>query len=186
MSHARGQNRRRVLVLGFCLPFIISNLIQQACATELVNTMFTDLQLPSGEVLLVVDGAINRVNVANEAHLDIGIIQSLPHHSLRTTTSVTDGVRQFDGFLMRDLLYFLLAEGEVVTAHALNNYRVDIPISDFHDYDVLLATHMDGERLLPSGKGPFWIIYPRDTWRQLQDIRYDYRWVWQLHRLTIK
>lgn len=186
MSHARGQNRRWVLVLGFCLPFIISNLIQQACATELVNTMFTDLQLPSGEVLLVVDGAINRVNVANEAHLDIGIIQSLPHHSLRTTTSVTDGVRQFDGFLMRDLLHFLLAEGEVVTAHALNNYRVDIPISDFHDYDVLLATHMDGERLLPSGKGPLWIIYPRDTWRQLQDIRYDYRWVWQLHRLTIK
>lgn len=186
MSHTRGQNRRWILVLGFCFIFITPNLIQHAFATEPVNSMFSDLPLPSGEVLLVVDGAINRVNVGNEAHLDIGIIQRLPHHSLRTTTSVTDGVRQFDGFLMRDLLHLLSAEGEVVMAHALNNYRVEIPISDFHDYDVLLATHMDGERLLSSTKGPFWIIYPRDTWRQLQDIRYDYRWVWQLHRLTIK
>jgi len=45
---------------------------------------------------------------------------------------------------------------------------------------------MDGERLLPSGKGPFWIVYPRNDVRQLQDIRYDYRWVWQLHQLTVK
>jgi hypothetical protein len=160
--------------------------MQQVRASDTVNMKSASLPLPFQEVLLVVDGAINRANVLGQAHLDIGILQGLPSHRLRTTTAVTDGVRQFDGFLVRDLLSLLQAEGKVVTALALNNYSVDIPMIDFHEYDVLLATHMDGERLLSSGKGPFWIVYPRDDWRQLQDIRYDYRWVWQLHRLTVK
>lgn len=144
------------------------------------------LAQPTTEVLLVIDGAIQHHNAPGEARLDLNIIRSLPAHSLHTTTAVTDGVRRFDGILVRDLLQMVGAHGNLIEARALNNYNVDIPIADFHDYDVLLATHMDGERLLPSGKGPFWIVYPRDDWRQLQDIRYDYRWVWQLHRITVK
>jgi hypothetical protein len=45
---------------------------------------------------------------------------------------------------------------------------------------------MDGERLLPRDKGPIWIVYPRDDFPELTDIRYDYRWVWQLTRLEIR
>jgi hypothetical protein len=186
MQHTMRQNRQWILILGLWSFFTTLNLIQQAFANEAVNRIPTNLPPPSGEVLLIVNGSINRTNVSGEAHLDNAIIQRLPQHRLQTTTSVTDGIRQFDGFLLRDLLNLVLAEGDMVTAKALNNYRIDIPISDFYDYDVLVATHMDGERLLPSGKGPFWIIYPRDAWPQLQDIRYDYRWVWQLHRLTVK
>lgn len=144
------------------------------------------LRPPTSEVLLVIDGAIQHHNAPGEARLDLDIIHSLPALSLHTTTAVTDGVRRFDGVLVRDLLQLVGAHGKLIEARALNNYNVDIPVADFHDYDVLLATHMDGERLLPSGKGPFWIVYPRDDWRQLQDIRYDYRWVWQLHRITVK
>lgn len=186
MRHTIEQIGQWTLILGLWLFFYAIGFTQPALALEATNTRSASLPLPSGEVLLVVDGLINRTNILDEAHLDLKIIQSLSHHSLSTSTSVTDGVKKFDGVLMRDLLNLLSAEGEIVTARALNDYHVDIPISDFHKYDVLLATHMDGKRLLPSGKGPFWIVYPRDKWRQLQDIRYDYRWVWQLHRLTIK
>lgn len=177
---------RWALMSGLLVVFVALSAMRDACAFGETGIDFGDFPSPSGEILLVIDGAINRSNAAGGAHLDIEIIQGLPAHGLRTTTAVTDGVRQFDGFLMRDVLNLVGAQGQVVRAQALNNYSVDIPIADFHDYDVLLATHMDGERLLPSGKGPFWIVYPRDDWRQLQDIRYDYRWVWQLHRLTVK
>ena len=78
------------------------------------------------------------------------------------------------------------ADGKTVTASALNDYTIDIPMEDFVRYDVLVATHMNGERLQPSDKGPFWIVYPRDGHSDLQDIRYDYRWVWQLIQLKIK
>lgn len=186
MQRTMGQIQQWVLISGLLVLFIVLGVVQQARGSDAINSKRLTLPLPSGEVILVVDGLISRGNTLGEAHLDLGIIQGLPSHSLHTTTAVTDGVSQFEGVLMRDLLDLLYAEGKTVTAQALNNYSVDIPISDFHEYDVLLATHMDGERLLPSGKGPLWIVYPRDDWRQLQDIRYDYRWVWQLHLLTVK
>lgn len=144
------------------------------------------LALPEGPVILVVAGNIARVNIEDEAHFDELMLQALPTHTLHTHTVVTDGTHRFDGVLMRDLLSHVGAQGETVRALALNSYSLDIPVRDFHEFDVLLATHMDGQRLRSHNKGPLWIIYPRDQHRKLQDIRYDYRWVWQLHRLTVQ
>jgi hypothetical protein len=125
-------------------------------------------------------------NVDDEAHLDADMLETLPRHELETSTSVTDGVNHFEGFLMRDLLEWVGAEGETAAALALNDYLIEIPLADFHDYDVLVADTMDGEALTPRDKGPLWIVYPRDDHLELQDIRYDYRWVWQLYQLEIQ
>ncbi len=144
------------------------------------------LPSPEGEVKLIVSGQIAETNQGGEAHLDLDLLQTLPRHELSTSTSVTDGVNHFEGFLMRDLLEWLGASGETAVAIALNDYIVEIPLQDFYDYDVILATHMDGQRLTRRDKGPLWIVYPRDDHAELQDIRYDYRWVWQLHRLEIE
>ncbi|NYT62589.1 molybdopterin-dependent oxidoreductase [Alcaligenaceae bacterium] len=144
------------------------------------------LQAPAGTALLIVSGAIEKFNQGGEAHFDRAMLEQLPSHEISTTTSVTDGVSHFKGPLLRDVLQQVGAKGTMVQAQGLNNYVVDIPISDFYDFDVLLALYQDGKQLEPSGKGPLWIVYPRDQWRRLQDIRYDYRWVWQLHRLDVK
>jgi len=141
---------------------------------------------PVGEILLTVSGNIRNGNAAGIAAFDESILRTLPRHSIETTTVVTDGVRRFEGFLMRDLLAMVGAQGRTVTASALNDYVIDIPIEDFRRFDVLVATHMDGVRLQPRDKGPFWIVYPRDAHDELRDIRYDYRWVWQLMRLDVK
>lgn len=141
---------------------------------------------PEGEIVLTITGQIAHANNGDSALFDEAMLAALPSASLETTTVVTDGVRQFDGFLMRDLLTLVGADGETVSATALNDYIIDIPMEDFERFDVLVATHMDGQRLLPSDKGPLWIVYPRDDHAQLQDIRYDYRWVWQLVRLKVE
>jgi len=141
---------------------------------------------PGGTVLLTVAGNIGNANQADVAALDESALRMLPRHAIETATVVTDGVRRFEGFLMRDLLEMVGAQGRVVRASALNDYVIDIPMQDFQRFDVLVATHMDGVRLLPRDKGPFWIVYPRDAHEELQDIRYDYRWVWQLIRLEVK
>lgn len=141
---------------------------------------------PEGEIVLTITGQIARANNGDSAVFDEAMLAALPSASLETTTVVTDGVRQFDGFLMRDLLALVGAEGETLAATALNDYIIDIPMEDFERFDVLVATHMDGERLLPSDKGPLWIVYPRDDHTELQDMRYDYRWVWQLVRLKVE
>lgn len=141
---------------------------------------------PSGEVVLTIGGAINVTNADGEAQLDAEMLASLPRHQMTTHTSVTDGPQAFEGFLARDLFEAVGAEGSEVTALALNDYRVTIPMTDVETYDVLMADTMNGERLTRRDKGPLWIVYPRDDHRALQDIRYDYRWVWQLYRLEIE
>ncbi|WP_229738078.1 molybdopterin-dependent oxidoreductase [Sinisalibacter lacisalsi] len=136
----------------------------------------------AGEVLLTVTGRVAEAPV----ELTRADLEALPQRSLITATTVTDGRPEFEGFLMRDLLEHLGAEGDSVVALALNDYRAEIPVSDFEDYDVLGALTMDGAQLSPRDKGPVWIVYPRDDHRELQDIRYDMRWVWQLVSLHVK
>lgn len=147
-----------------------------------------NLDLPTGPVVLVVTGNIQKTNIGVAAHFDMDMLFDLPKHTLYTSTLVTDGVKRFDGVWVRDLLDLLnpLDKTTIVVASALNDYAVSIPLTDFYDYDVLLATHMDGVQLLPTDKGPLWIVYPRDSLRKLQDIRYDYRWVWQLNHLDLR
>jgi hypothetical protein len=142
----------------------------------------TDLRAEA--VILTVTGSIDAVN--NPAEYTEAQFQALSWHELRTTTVVTDGVRVFEGLLLRDLLAALGATGDMVTATARNDYSVDIPFDDFIRFDVMLARRMDGEMLSPRDKGPLWIVYPRDDHAELQDIRYDYRWVWQLTRLHVQ
>jgi len=121
-----------------------------------------------------------------DVKLDRAALEALPPAALVTSTVVTDGQHHFTGFLMRDLLNHLDAKGDSVTAVALNDYAVEIPISDFYEYDVIVAFDMDGQPLTRDDKGPLWIVYPRDDHQALQDIRFDYRWVWQLQLLDVQ
>jgi hypothetical protein len=145
-----------------------------------------ELPLPTAYPILVVQGAVSRTNAEGAAHFDMEMLRALPPARLETTTAVTDGVRRFDGFLMRDLLAHVGAQGTTVTAKAFNDYAIEIAIEEFDRFDVLVAYEMDGEPLLPNDKGPLWIVYPRDQHAELQDIRFDYRWVWQLRWLEIR
>ena len=144
------------------------------------------LPAPQGQLALEVHGAIANVNSDGAALFDMTMLRALPPTALETSTAVTDGVRRFNGFLMRDLLELVGATGSTVTASALNDYVIEFAANEFDRFDVLVAYEMDGEALLPSDKGPLWIVYPRDQHAELQDIRYDYRWVWQLMRLDVK
>lgn len=138
--------------------------------------------------VLSISGLIGEAQAERTVHLEQTQLDQLPRHQLHTSTAVTDGVKRFDGVLVRDVLALVgvSSAAQTVDAYALNDYSVSVPLSDFYTFDVLLATHMDGAPLTPADKGPLWIVYPRDQHHRLQDIRYDYRWVWQLKSLHIR
>jgi hypothetical protein len=136
----------------------------------------------SDDVVLTLTGAVEG-GLVQWTRSDL---ERLDWQELGTTTSVTDGVRKFRGILMRDILDRSGAEGETVVARALNNYEIDIPVGDFNRFDVLAALYMDGVELTPRDKGPIWIVYPRDDYAELADIRYDMRWVWQLVEIEVR
>lgn len=178
---ARGQRNdlKRCFLLGLAVVSICFSTLAHGHDTAM-------LRLPDGPPVLEVRGALTRGNRDGAASFDMEMLKALPAVQLETTTAVTDGVRHFAGFLMRDLLDLVGAQGSTIKARALNDYAIDIDIGDFDRFDVVVAYEMDGEALLPSDKGPLWIVYPRDQHTELQDIRYDYRWVWQLRWLDIE
>lgn len=177
-----GATRRLPGFARYFRPVVLVAALLGLSAGALAN----DLPQPAGEVLLRITGDIERANGDGEARFDRAMIEALALSTLETTTVVTDGVKRFKGVLMRDVLDAVGAAGTVVTASALNDYVVDIPMTDFEEFDVLMAFQMDGEQLTRRDKGPFWIVYPRDDFTVLQDIRYDSRWVWQLNHLDVR
>ncbi len=144
------------------------------------------LPQPEGKVILQVDGNITHANRGEAAVFDRAMLEGLGLATLRTTTAWTEGVVTFEGVRARDLLAAVGARGEAVWAEALNGYGVDIPISDFARYDVLLALKMNGTYMRVRDKGPIWIVYPRDAHSELSTVQTNARWVWQLYRLRVK
>ena len=77
---------------------------------------------PGAEVILEVEGTIRDTNAGDRSLLDRAMLDQLSQRELRTSTVVTDGINQFEGFLLRDLLEALGPEGDKVVATALNDY----------------------------------------------------------------
>lgn len=145
-----------------------------------------DLAAPKGPVVLELGGTIARRNAIGLARFDRAMLEAVGMVEIVTTTAWTDGVKRFRGPLVRDVLKAVGADGTSVTAVALNDYQVAMPIADFDAYDVILAMEMDGQTMSVRDKGPIWIVWPRDQFPELDRPAINDRWVWQLRSLTVE
>ena len=135
------------------------------------------------ETILTIVSGEETVAIQKEDFASLGTV------TVTTGTDWTDGVSIFRGPLVRDVLKFAGFEDskrKTITATASNDYSVEIPVDDFSDYEVILATEMDGKNLTLRDKGPLWIVYPRDDHSELDDPVVNARWIWQLVALRVK
>ncbi|HUS52983.1 MAG TPA: molybdopterin-dependent oxidoreductase [Thermohalobaculum sp.] len=139
----------------------------------------------AAEDLLILSNATDPAQAA--VHLSEADLLALPQVTIRTRTEFTDGVAEFVGPLVRDVLA-LIKTGTATSAHlvAANDYAIDAPLSDFTNYGVILAMQVNGERLSRRDKGPLWVMYPLDDHAELQDPYYTIRLVWQLIELELR
>nr|WP_163502325.1 molybdopterin-dependent oxidoreductase [Halomonas socia] len=138
------------------------------------------LPSPQGEVILTVSGNIAHTNVGDEAHFDIDMLMSLPARVIETHTPWTDGPSVFEGPLARALLEAVGADSESVRVRALNDFAADIPVDNFHDYDVILALTRNGEPMPIRDYGPIFVLYPFDDYPELHNETIRFRSVWQV------
>ncbi len=137
-------------------------------------------------VVLTVTGKVSHTNAGGTASFDRAMLQGIGTSTLRTSTPWTNGIMEFRGVLVRDVLARAGAEGKVVRAIAHNDYIIDIPADDFSTYPVLLALEMNGTPLELKDKGPIWIVYPVDHFEGLQDRKTERKMVWQLKELQVR
>lgn len=156
-----------------------------------VSAAVAELDAPQGRVILTVSGNIEHTNATTSegdqvANFDRDMLSALDRHTTRTNTPWHDGVTDFTGPLARTLMDTVGAEGDQVLAVALNEYQASIPMADFYDHDVILATQMNGEPLSVREKGPIFVIYPFDQNPELNTEIIYARSAWQVRRLVVE
>lgn len=132
------------------------------------------------------DTALELVGAGRSEILDLTLadLAGLPQVEVRTENEFSDGVVAYRGPLVRDVLAKLgLDRLQNVRFVAVNDYYVDIPTSDFTDYDVILAVEADGKPLSRRDKGPLWLMYPITDNAALRDPIYLRRLIWQVIRI---
>ena len=72
-----------------------------------------------------------------------------------------------------------------ISATAINDYAVDIPIEDAVIGGPIIAYALNGADMSIRDKGPLWIVYPYDENTNYQSEVVFSRSIWQLNRITI-
>lgn len=144
------------------------------------------LAAPSGDVVLTVSGKISNTNSGDTALFDIAMLQDMDPIKIETTTIWNDGMQVFEGVLLSRLIDELGAEGSVIAASALNDYTVEIPLSDAVPDGPILAFAQNGEPLSVRDKGPLWVIYPYDAKAEYHSELIYARSIWQLKRMEFR
>lgn len=147
--------------------------------------MAEDLPRPAGEIVLTVTGDISATNEGESAVFDVEMLRNMGEVSFSTSTPWTDGVQEFTGIPLNVLTEALGVTGGSIKATAINDYAIDIPVSDAVEGGPILAYMINGKAMSVRDKGPLWLIYPYDLDEKYQAELIYSRSIWQLVRLDV-
>lgn len=142
---------------------------------------------PEGPVLLVVSGQIQHTNQGEEAHFDRRQLEALTSRTTTTNTPWTEQADDYFGPKGRALIEAVGAQdAEWMTVRALNDYSTEIPVSDFYDYEVILALKKNDRYLRIRDRGPLFVIYPFDEQPHLNTEMHYNRSAWQVKAIEFR
>lgn len=151
-------------------------------------TVGDSVPTPTNNVVLTVAGAISNTNVDDTLQFDMDTLEKLGLIEYSVDDQQAEGgVVTFQGVLLNDILDIAgIADNATnLDTIALNDYSIDIPLSDAQDYPVMLATRVDGERMTIDRYGPIRIVYPYESY-EFDTVIYDPRWIWQLSSIVVE
>ncbi len=143
------------------------------------------LPAPSGPVVLALTGRVERPNRGAAALFDMAMLAGFAQSTITTATPWFIGARRFTGPRLRDVLDAAGAQGSLLRASALNDYRVEIPFTDVRKFDVVLTRLIDDRPLPVRDKGPLFVMYPFSTHPELLTSVYYGRCIWQLKAIEV-
>lgn len=145
-----------------------------------------ELPAPEGRVVLKITGAIANTTDGKAAHFDIAMLKAMSRATISTSTPWTQGVVDFAGVPLKELMSVVEVKGSQAKVTALNDYSVTMTIADLVDTGAILAYEIGGKALSIREKGPLWIIFPFDSNERYQTDAYWSKSVWQVRDMAIK
>lgn len=153
-------------------------ILQSICAALLFLTASSAV---AEDALLTLTSADGDTTAFTRADLE-----AMPVTEFSTSTIWTEGVSDFTGVSLADFVAALSLEGGAFEAIAINDYAVEIPMSDAVEGGAIIAYKVDGEEMSPRDKGPLWVIYPFDQNGDYRTETYYSRSIWQLDRINVQ
>lgn len=144
------------------------------------------LSAPAGPVVLEISGRLSRTTDGKVARFDREALLRLPRTTIETTTPWTTGPQRFAGVSLKDLVEAVGAQGSEVSAVAINDYRVVIPLQEAIRDGALVAFEANGEPLQLRNRGPLWIVFAFDQSPRLRGEQILSRSIWQLKLLEVR
>lgn len=114
------------------------------------------------------------------------MIEALQTSSIVTANHVLSKPTNYKGPVLGDLLNQLGARGDSVFVTALDDYTAELKRSEIEKYDVLLATHENGKMMTIDDRGPFFIVFPFDKYKELRRDLYYNMSVWQIKSIEVE
>lgn len=174
-------------ILARFLPFLAAALVLVGAAEPAFAQQGTALLTVAGKIAKTNRGP---VDVFADPHFngldlefdeaftfDAAALMALGMKKLTATYPGSDRKVEVEGPLLADVLKAVGAKGETVAAVAIDGYTAEIPMSDVAAFPIVLALKSGGKWLAVGGRGPTWIVYPRDDFPALA-ARDDSLWVW--------
>jgi hypothetical protein len=140
---------------------------------------------PVGPTILTVTGLDPVHHPGGQVAFDLAMLKALPQATISTSSIWTDGLHDFTGVPLAALASFLQLSDVNLRLHALNDYSVDMPLSETEAEVPILAYQIDGALMPVRDKGPIWIIYPFDESAEYRTDTIYSRSVWQLDRIEV-
>lgn len=144
------------------------------------------LPLPQTATVLKVSGANIVKNTSDSALFDLDMLRALPSTTYDTKTIWTEGKQVFEGVMLDVLMKRLGAKGAVLKLTALNNYAIEMPLTNGVRDGALIAYHRNGAPMKVRDKGPLWLVFPYDSDPLYRSEIYFVRSVWQLTQIEIR
>ncbi len=164
---------------------IKSVFIATAAATALLTStssaLVAEMGTPTGTTILTVSGAVAQDTVA----FDLEMLQALGDTTFSTTTIWSEGELTFTGVPVTDLVEAVGGTGNILNATAINDYSVQINLSDASTEGAIVAYHLNGEPMSVRDKGPLWVVYPFDQGPEYRTESVYAQSIWQLDRIEI-
>jgi len=164
-------SRQAALIVGFVA------LAASASAQE--------IPAPTDAPILTVSGAISTANVGDTLQFDLAALEALDAVTIETSTIWTEGTHTFKGVALKELIDLLGVTKGTILATAINDYTVEIPVTDAVAGGAIVAYAMDGEAMAVREKGPLWVVYPYDSNADYRSELIYSRSIWQLDRLEV-
>lgn len=114
------------------------------------------------------------------------MIAAMEPVSFTTHTMWTEGPIEFKGISLAGLIRDLGIEKGTLKATAINDYAIEIPVSDALRQPAIIAYEMNGQPLSRRDKGPLWIVYPTDDHKEYLAEVYSSRSIWQLNKIVVE